>query len=278
MPVDRLAVARGSPHAENQECQSKQADGAVLKVVVSMSRTCEASHKDHSDRTEGAQRDSELLGDHVHTSGNGIPPNHLHWLVDVGGRNVESDDSDGDRQPEKEGNNPVLGVRGAGTMQDQASNPPASEEKPDERREERSGSLQPHCLLCLWLLNFVARIGLRRGRRHATLLHVYHDVASLADTFIGCVTSIFRVHVVRSMRLRLNGIVAVRGGGDGLVLLGAQVVIGILLVCSFARGTCCHCVVSCRGRPMRSSAQMQLVATCEDAKYIGARERVRSVA
>ena len=68
VPVDRLAVTRSSPHAENQKRQPEQTDTAVGKVIVSAGRAGKATNNDHSDCSKSTQRDAEFFRNHVHSS------------------------------------------------------------------------------------------------------------------------------------------------------------------------------------------------------------------
>ena len=95
-----------------------------------MSFANKSAQADDENRAGASERKAELLWDHADTAGDGMLPDKSHWLVHDCDRDVQGDDADGDREPEKEGNDPVLGFRGAGSVLDQTDNPPRCEENP----------------------------------------------------------------------------------------------------------------------------------------------------
>jgi hypothetical protein len=255
LTVDHFAIARAGVHATNQDGQTQQTDGAVLEVVVAMGFANESAQADDSNRSGASERKAEFLRDHVDTAGDGVLPDQAHRLVHDRDRDVKGDDADGDCQPEKERNDPVLGIGSTRSVFDQANNPPGCEENPYAGVQNWAELFVefPTSRCRLFRLFAGARF---RGWRHAALLHVDHDVVSLAPALVGAVSSFFVVEMIRTVRLRLDhvfGVVRRLSSGIG-ILLGAQVVVRVRLSCRVARGSVCHC--HCRVVWLSSSSKV----------------------
>ena len=206
----------------------------------------ESAQADDHNRAGASERKAELLRDHVDDARDCVSPDEFDGLVHNRDRDVQCDDADGDSQPEKEGNDPVLGFRGARSVFDQANDPPGCEQDPYAGVQHRAELFVEFPTSRCRLFRLFAGAGFR-GWRHAALLHVDHDVVNLAPAFVGAGSSFSVVNVIRAVRFRLDHVFCVvRRLSSGIgILLRAQVVVGVGLSCRFGRGTSCHCHCGC---------------------------------
>lgn len=134
VPVDTATVLASRPEAEEDNSQTKQADGTVLAGVVGALLRDEGANKDNGDGTGGADKGTELGRNKLDNLDDGTLPNPTNGLGGVAAGDVVGDQADHDSQPQQEGHNPVLVL----SVQDERGDPPAGEEAEDEEVDERT--------------------------------------------------------------------------------------------------------------------------------------------
>lgn len=148
VPVDGLSISGCGPESGEENDKAKQADCAVLPVVVCALLTHEGADEDDCDGDCGTGWQTPFLRNCLVDSAASISPSPSKWPHDVTGGNVERDNADGDCEPDEKWDDPVLVV----VVKTQACSPPAGGDDPE-------GEVEPNAVSPIEGLCFAAGFG-----------------------------------------------------------------------------------------------------------------------
>ena len=121
VPLDQLAILGRRPEEEDEDHKSKARNRAVGARVVRRLLRHHRPDEDHGDGADGAQRQAETGGDHVHGALHDVLPDEGDGDHGVAGGDVEGHEADHDEEPEEEGDEPAVVV----AVEGEACNPPS---------------------------------------------------------------------------------------------------------------------------------------------------------
>ena len=132
--VDVGTVTTGGPESEQDDEEAEQTDGSVGARVVRGFLRDERADEKRADGYGSSGGDSKTFRDTVVDGDGGLLPGPLDGAGDIVGRDVECDETDGDRQPEEERHDPVLVL----AVEDDGCDPPAGEKESDNEVNDRT--------------------------------------------------------------------------------------------------------------------------------------------